>query len=132
MDNLKKNREFIIKYFNAMSGVAKTRELSEQYTTDENLIEHIEFFEGAFPRYEVFIEEIMTEGNKVLLLARLTGSHAGEFNGIPATGKSIDLPFAIRYIIENDKISDHWLIADQMLLMEQLGVMQPQSEEQTA
>ena len=132
MDNLKKNREFIIKYFNAMSGVAKTRELSEQYTTDENLIEHIEFFEGAFPRYEVFIEEIMTEGNKVLLLARLTGTHAGEFNGIPATGKSIDLPFAIRYIIENDKISDHWLIADQILLMEQLGVMQPQSEEQTA
>ena len=132
MDNLKKNREFIIKYFNAMSGVAKTRELSEQYTTDENLIEHIEFFEGAFPRYEVFIEEIMTEGNKVLLLARLTGTHAGEFNGIPATGKSVDLPFAIRYMIENDKITDHWLIADQMLLLEQLGVMQPQSEEQPA
>ena len=132
MDNLKKNREFIIKYFNAMSGVAKTRELSEQYTTDENLIEHIEFFEGAFPEYELFIEEIMTEGNKVLIQARLTGTHAGEFNGIPATGRSIDLPFAIRYVIENEKISDHWLIADQMLLMEQLGVMQPQSEEQTA
>jgi len=129
MDNLKKNREFIIKYFNAMSGVAKTRELSEQYTNDESLIEHIEFFEGAFPKYELFIEELMTEGNKVLILARLNGTHAGEFNGIPVTGRKIDLPFAIRYTIENGLITDHWLIADQMLLMEQLGVMEPQSEQ---
>ena len=127
MNILKKNREFIIKYFNAMSGVEKTRELCEQYTTDENLIGHIEFFEGAFPLYDVFIEEIMTEGNKVLIQARLTGTHTGEFNGIPPTGRTVDLPFAIRYTIENNKITDHWLIADQMLLMEQLGVMEPQT-----
>jgi predicted ester cyclase len=130
MDILKKNREFIIKYFNAMSGVEKTRELSEQYTTDENLIEHIEFFEGAFPKYELFIEEIMTEGNKVLIQGRLNGTHAGELNGIPPTGRKIDLPFAIRYTIENGLITDHWLIADQMLLMEQLGVMTKETEEQ--
>ena len=127
MDNLKKNREFIINYFNAMSGNEKTRELCEKYTSDENLIEHIEFFEGAFPKYELFIEEIMTEGNKVLIQARLNGTHAGEFNGIPPTGRKIDLPFAIRYTMENGLITDHWLIADQMLLMEQLGVMEPQT-----
>ncbi|MDB2606268.1 ester cyclase [Zobellia sp.] len=127
MDQLKKNRELIINYFNAMSGEDKTRELCEKYTTDQKLIEHIEFFEGAFPKYELFIEEIMTEGNKVLIQARLNGTHSGEFNGIPATGRSIDLPFAIRYTMENGLIADHWLIADQMLLMEQLGVMEPQT-----
>lgn len=129
MDNLKKNREFIIKYFNAMSGNEKTRELCEQYTTDEKLMEHIDFFEGAFPKYELFIEEIMTEGNKVLIQARATGTNTGEFNGIPPTGNKMDLPFAIRYTIENGKITDHWLIADQMLLMEQLGIMEPQTTE---
>ncbi len=129
MDNLKKNREFIIKYFNAMSGAEKTRELCEQYTTDEELIGHIEFFETAFPKYELFIEEIMTEGNKVLIQARMSGTHAGEFNGIPPTERPVDLPFAIRYTIENEMIVDHWLIADQMLLMEQLGVMEPHTTE---
>ena len=64
MDNLKKNREFIIRYFNAISGVEKTRELLEEYTSDEKLIEHIDFFEGAFPAYELFIEEMVTEGKK--------------------------------------------------------------------
>ena len=110
-----------------MSGADKTRELCEQYTTDEELIGHIEFFEAAFPKYELFIEEIMTEGNKVLIQARMSGIHAGEFNGIPPTGGKMDLPFVIRYIIENAKITDMWLIADQMILMEQLGVAQPQT-----
>lgn len=127
MDKLKRNREFIIKYFNAMSGNEKTRELCEQYTTDEKLIEHIAFFEGAFPKYELFIEEIMTEGNKVLIQARATGTNTGQFNGIPPTGRKMDLPFAIRYTIKNNTITDHWLIADQMLLLEQLGIMEPQT-----
>lgn len=127
MDNLKKNREFIIKYFNAISGVEKSRELLEEYTNDAKLIEHIQFFEGAFPKYELFIEEMVTEGSKVIVQGRATGIHEGEFNGIPPTRRKMDLPFVIRYTIENEMITDMWLIADQMILMEQLGVMQPQT-----
>ncbi|MBM1107825.1 ester cyclase [Aurantibacter crassamenti] len=124
MDALKKNREFIIKYFNAISGVAKTRELCAKYMRDEKLFEHIEFFESAFPKYELFIEEMVTERNKVIVQGRATGIHKGEFNGIPPTGRKMDLPFVIRYTIENLMIVDMWLIADQMILMEQLGVIQ--------
>jgi len=129
MDNLKKNREFIIKYFNAISGVEKTRQLCEQFTNDEKLIEHIHFFDGAFPKYELFIEEMITEGNKVMVQGRATGIHEKELNGIPPTGKKMDLPFVIRYTLQNGKITDHWLIADQMILMEQLGVMESHSAE---
>ena len=129
MDNLKKNREFIIKYFNAISGVEKTRQLCEQFTNDEKLIEHIHFFDGAFPKYELFIEEMITEGNKVMVQGRATGIHEKELNGIPPTGKKMDLPFVIRYTLQNGKITDHWLIAGQMILMEQLGVMESHSAE---
>ncbi|MFK7814334.1 MAG: ester cyclase [Maribacter sp.] len=129
MDNLKRNRELIIKYFNAISGVDKTRELLEEFTNDEKLIEHIGFFEGAFPKYELFIEEMVTEGSKVIVQGRATGIHEREFNGIPPTGRTMDLPFCIRYTIASGKITDHWLIADQMILMEQLGVMQSQTTE---
>ena len=125
MENLKKNRELVVRYFNAISGVTKTEQLCNEYMTDEGLREHIIFFEGAFPKYELFIEEMISEGNKVLVRGRLTGVHKNEFDGIPPTGKNIDLPFVIRYVIENDKITDHWLVADQVILMEQLGVMSP-------
>jgi predicted ester cyclase len=36
----------------------------------------------------------------------------------------VDFPFAIGYIMEKGIIVDHWMIADQAALMEQLGVNQ--------
>jgi predicted ester cyclase len=124
MENIKKNRAFIVDYFNAISGKAKTEALLEKYMTDTALRDHITFFEGAFPNYELLIEEMISEGEKVIVRGRCLGEHKNEFNGIPPTNKNMDLPFVIRYTIENGKISDHWLIADQLTLMEQLGVMQ--------
>ncbi len=124
MEQQNKNKEFIINYFNAMeSGVSKSRQFLEQYMTDEALIEHIEFFEAAFPGYSVYIDEMTAEGNRVIVQARLKGTHLGDLSGIPPTYKTVDFPFVIRYEIENNKIISHWMLADQMALMEQLGVI---------
>jgi len=123
MDQQQKNKEFIINYLNAMGGVPKTRALMEKYITDEALISHKEFFEAAFPCYEVYIDEMTAEGNRVILQARLKGTHLGDFAGIPPTHKTVDFPFVIRYEIEDNKIVSHWMLADQMALMEQLGVV---------
>lgn len=123
MEQLKKNKEFVIRYFNAISSVTKTRELSQQFMTDEELIEHIAFFDSVFPKYELFADEMIAEGNKVVVRARLKGKHEGELNGIPPTYKEVNFPFVISYEIENDKIVHHWLIADQAAMMEQLGLI---------
>ncbi len=123
MEQLKQNKELIIRYINALSGVTKTRELMEQYMTDEELLGHIAFFDAAFPKYEMFADEITAEGNRVVVRARMKGCHEGEFNGILPTHRKVELPFVISYDIENGKIVHHWLIADQIVLMEQLGVM---------
>lgn len=123
MEQAQKTKEFIIGYFNAVGGApAKTREVIEKYVSDEGLIEHILFFDTVFPRYEVFADEMIAEGNKVFIRARLKGRHEGVFNGIPPTGRQVEFPFAIGYEVENDKIVHHWMIADQAVLMEQLGI----------
>jgi predicted ester cyclase len=123
MEQQKQLKEFIIRYFNAISGVSKTRELLEKYTNDEGLIGHIEFFDAAFPRYELFVDEMTSEGNRVVVRARFKGRHEGELNGISPTHRKVEFPFVISYEIENGKIVHHWLLADQLALMEQLGVM---------
>ena len=123
MDTLQKNKQLVIEYFNAISGVKKTRELLEKYISDKHLIEHIEFFDTVFPAYEIFADEITAEGNRVVVKARLKGRHEGELSGIPPTQKEVEVPFAIGYEVETDKIINHWMISDQMMLMEQLGVM---------
>ena len=123
MEQHKQNKEFIIRYLNAVNGVVKTRELLEQYITDEELIGHITFFDSVFPKYEGFADEITAEGNRVVVRARMKGVHEGEFNGILPTHRHVEVSFVISYEIENGKIVHHWLIADKMELMEQLGVM---------
>jgi Predicted ester cyclase len=123
MDQTSTNKQLVIDYFNAISGVKKTRTIMDKYLSDQQLIEHIEFFDTVFPAYEIFADEITAEGNRVVVRARLKGRHEGELNGILATHKNVEFPFSIGYEIDNNKIISHWLIADQMMLMEQLGVM---------
>jgi hypothetical protein len=123
MEQLQQNKSFIIRYFNAFSGVIKTREMMEEYITDEELIGHGVFFESVFPKYDLFADEITAEGNRVVVRARLKGRHEGEFNGIMPTHRIVEFPFVVSYEIENGKIVHHWLIADSLALMEQLGAM---------
>jgi predicted ester cyclase len=124
MEQTQKNKEFLINYFNAMATSApKTRAFLENYMTDEALIGHIEFFEVAFPGYHVYADEMTAEGNRVVVQARLKGIHLGDLGGIPATHKQVDFPFVIKYEIEDNKIVHHWMLADQMELMQQLGVV---------
>ena len=45
MDTLKKNKQFVLEYFNAISGVEKTDELIDQFMEDDELKQHIQFFD---------------------------------------------------------------------------------------
>jgi predicted ester cyclase len=122
MITLNQTKELVVEYFKAISGVEKTPELLGQYTTDQELINHIAFFDAAFPNYDLIADEMTSEGNRVVVRARVVGRHEGELNGIPPTFKEVDFPFVIGYEIEGDKIVDHWMVADQMLLLDQLGI----------
>ena len=117
-----KNKEFILEYYNAISGHDKTPELLARFITDPELLAHITFFEGAFPRYELIADEMTSEGNRVVVRCHCIGKHEGVFGDIPPTHRRIDFPFVVSYTLSNNKIVSHWLIADQLVLMEQLGV----------
>ncbi|MFN8252461.1 MAG: ester cyclase [Ferruginibacter sp.] len=128
MEQAQKNKVFLINYFTDFAtDVPKTRQFLEKYMTDEALISHIEFFEAAFPRYKVHVDEMTAEGSRVNVRARITGTHLGALGSIPPSGKKVDFPFVICYEIENNMIISHWMIADQLALMEQIGVV-PASE----
>jgi predicted ester cyclase len=123
MEQQKQNKELIIRYFNELSGITKTSELVKKYVTDEELIGHIAFFDAAFPKYELFADEMIAEDSQVVVKARFKGLHVGEFNGIAPTHRSVEFPFVIGYNIEDNMIVHHWMLADQMALMQQLGVV---------
>lgn len=110
-------------YFDSFSGKEKTRTSLSAYVADESLFQHIEMFEKGFPLYEIKAEDIVEQGDKVAVRALFAGTHSGEFNGIPATGKTVQLPFIAIYRFEGGKIVEHWLEANHLALLGQLGVM---------
>ena len=124
MNQAKENKEFVLEYLNAISGKVKSKEAMAHYITDQELIEHIIFFDGAFPKYEMIADEMISEGNQIIVRARLIGKHEGVFGDIQPSYRSVDFPFVVSYVIENNKIISHWLVADQMVLLEQLGIEQ--------
>lgn len=123
------NKKFILRYYDAISGKIKDPEVCDQFITDPKLKAHILFFDTIFPGYEIFADEMTAEGDRVTLRASWRGIHEGPFNGIPPTFKEVEMPFAVSYTIRSGKIVDHWLIADQVILMQQLGVMESEYEQ---
>jgi steroid delta-isomerase-like uncharacterized protein len=79
----------------------------------------------AFPSYRHTVDDLIADGDKVV--ARITGygRHEGEFLGIPATHKDIEVKGIAIWRIADGKIIEHWNEVDKLGLMQQLGVVPP-------
>jgi steroid delta-isomerase-like uncharacterized protein len=78
----------------------------------------------AFPDMRVTIEHILAENSVVLVFLNWTGTHKGEFHGIPATNKSINMRTADLFRIDtNGKIVEKWDVVDSLNLLTQIGAI---------
>jgi steroid delta-isomerase-like uncharacterized protein len=78
---------------------------------------------NAFPDVAITINEMIAEGNKVAMHWTFTGTHRGEFQGIPATGKAISWSGIDIYTVMDGKIVEHTRVGDMLGLLQQLGAM---------
>ncbi len=79
----------------------------------------------AFPDRVDVIEDVIADGNEVGLLYRITGTHRGDFYGIPATGRPIDIYAAALFKLSGGRITTSWYMADEAALLKQLGAKLP-------
>jgi steroid delta-isomerase-like uncharacterized protein len=80
-------------------------------------------FVNAFPDGHVTIDEMIAEGDLVATKKTFAGTHTGEFNGIPATGKRLEIQYVDFLRLRDGLITEHWLSMDQLSFMQQLGVI---------
>ena len=80
---------------------------------------------AAFPDWQPTIEDMIAEGDKVVVRFRGRGTHKGEFMGIPPTGKQVAMMAIAIHRIAGGKIVENWLQADMLGMMVQLGVVPP-------
>jgi steroid delta-isomerase-like uncharacterized protein len=78
--------------------------------------------DAATPGYHV-VEDLIAEGDKVVARITAHGTHEGELFGIPATGKTMRMSAIGMWRIADGKIVEHWYEADNLGMMQQLGVV---------
>ena len=80
---------------------------------------------SAFPDLHITIEDMISEGDKVVMRGTWSGTHEGEFMGIPATGKQVTVSQIDISRVAVGRMVEHWGKFDALGLMQQLGVVPP-------
>ncbi|HKY54457.1 MAG TPA: ester cyclase [Anaerolineales bacterium] len=78
---------------------------------------------AAFPDARYTIENLIAEGDMVVQHVTTRGTHQGEFQGVPATGKPITVQVMVISRIANGRIVEEWQLFDALGMMQQMGVI---------
>ena len=93
----------------------------------EGVEELFHTYRAAFPDLRMEVQDVLVSGDKAVARVRATGTHQGEFLGMPATGKSIDVQLIDITRFGDDGLAhEHWGVFDALRMMQQLGAI-PQS-----
>ena len=86
-----------------------------------------EFFRqqlAAFPDFQMHPEDVLVCGDKAVARVRATGTHQGEFIGIPPTGRRLDVQLIDIIRFDEDGLArEHWGVVDALAMMQQLGAI---------
>jgi steroid delta-isomerase-like uncharacterized protein len=88
----------------------------------EYLKKYAHTFFTASPDIKITIKEMVAEGDMVAVLLNWKATHRGEYMGIPATGKKIDISVFNLIKIKAGKWVEFWNVTD-VGLMQQLGAI---------
>ena len=91
----------------------------------QGLMDAFTLYFKAYPDIKYGIKDIIVndELTKAVVLFRMTGTNTGDFMGMPATNKKIDIMGIDWLVIRGDKASEHWGYYDSETMMKQLGLM---------
>ena len=92
--------------------------------TKEGVKQFFRMYRSAFPDLRMEAQDILVSGDKVVARVRGTGTHQGEFMGMAATGKSIDVQLIDIIRFGDDGLArEHWGVFDALAMMQQLGAI---------
>lgn len=89
--------------------------------------EHEEYeapIHDAFPHFEVTVEDVVVEGDRVAMRLTIRGTHEGEMMGIAPTGNRVEFQNVIFHRMEGGKIAERWVQPDVLGLLQQLDAIE--------
>jgi len=80
-------------------------------------------FRSGFSDFELTIEDVLTDGDKVAGRYTIRGTHGGELMGVPASGNKVELDGQSFFRFENGRVVERWQAMDAVPLLIQIGAM---------
>jgi steroid delta-isomerase-like uncharacterized protein len=120
-------RRWIEEGFNGRSPAAVDEIIAERFAVNGNVVgreglkQSMSRHLAAFPDLRVSVDDMVAEGSKVGLWYTVEGTHRGEFEAIPPTGKRVKWSGVDLFTIENGRIAEARFISDLIGLLRQLG-----------
>ena len=117
------NKELVRRYYDQ---VINGRDLDavDTFFADARVVEGVRHgcfsYFTAFPDLHVSLDELIAEGDSVFLRSTLTGTHDGEYKGIPATGRHIASEAAEVFRIGDGKFVGYWCLTNVAGIMRQI------------
>ena len=96
-----------------------------EYKGPEGVKQMVQAFRVAFPDGTFTIDDMVGEGDKIAIRYTLTGTHKGDYLGIPPTGNKINIQAAMFYKFENGKEVEALPFMDSLNMFQQLGISPP-------
>jgi steroid delta-isomerase-like uncharacterized protein len=128
------NKAVVQRYFDGWANHADTRVADELIAPDlilrnpptithglDDYKQGMTSFHAAFPDLHFTVEDQIAEKDRVVVRWSLRGTHLGELQGQPATGKSIIVTGTSTFRIADGKIREIWVNMDRLAMMTQLG-----------
>ncbi|MFN0094702.1 MAG: ester cyclase [Dehalococcoidia bacterium] len=83
----------------------------------------IRVFKAAFPDLKWTVDDILEDGDKVVVRTTANATHNGDFFGVPATGRHVCFSGVHIMRFQDGKLIEHWGSNDDLGLFRQLGVV---------
>ena len=69
-------------------------------------------FRNAFPDMQIAVDDRVVDGDRAAQRGHFTGTHQGEFAGIPATGKNVTIQWQDWWVARDGLLADNWVVMD--------------------
>lgn len=120
---------FIKNWFNALNSSNWEEEVMPYLADPDGFIDTHRPFRAAFPDYHATVEDVVSEGDKVVAFIQVEASHQGDFpygvfKGVEPSGKSAKWREVIASTIQDGKFAREWgyFLADEVARMQQFGI----------
>ena len=77
-------------------------------------------YRAAFPDHHTTLEDVLVDGDRVVVRGTDRGTHRGEFMGFPASGREVTTTWIEIFRMEDGKAAEGWLESDSAKLRDQL------------